>query len=366
MEYRSLGRTGVKVSPLCLGAMMFGAWGNPDHDESVAVIHAALDAGINFIDTADVYSAGESEEIVAKALAGSARRRRARHQVLRADGQRPQHGGRLASVDHPRVREQPAAAADRLHRPVPGAPSRSRPSTSTRRSARSTDLVHQGKVRYLGSSTFPGSAIVEAQWVAERRHRERFVCEQPPYSILVRGRRGRRAADVRALRHGRHPVEPARRRLVVGQVAQGRRRRSPATAPTASRRATTSTHPGNQAEAGGGRRARAAGRRRRHPAGAPGGRVGDPEPRGHLGDHRPPHDGAAHHASSAPPTSCSTDDVLDRIDEIVPPGHQLHLGRRRLLAADGRQSPGRAGGRDEGRRSHGVGGGARGTRPRDR
>src|SRR3979411_449274 len=70
MKYRALGRTGVKVSPLCLGAMMFGAWGNPDHDESVAVIHAALDAGINFIDTADVYSAGESEEIVAKALAG--------------------------------------------------------------------------------------------------------------------------------------------------------------------------------------------------------------------------------------------------------------------------------------------------------
>src|SRR4051794_11940653 len=70
MRYRALGRTGVKVSPLCLGAMMFGAWGNPDHDESIAVIHAALDAGINFIDTADVYSAGESEEIVAKALAG--------------------------------------------------------------------------------------------------------------------------------------------------------------------------------------------------------------------------------------------------------------------------------------------------------
>src|ERR1700732_3707865 len=70
MEYRPLGRTGIKVSPLCLGAMMFGAWGNPDHDESVAIIHAALDSGINFIDTADVYSMGESEEIVGKALAG--------------------------------------------------------------------------------------------------------------------------------------------------------------------------------------------------------------------------------------------------------------------------------------------------------
>jgi aryl-alcohol dehydrogenase-like predicted oxidoreductase len=66
MKYRSLGRTGLKVSPLCLGAMMFGAWGNPDHDDSISIIHAALDAGINFIDTADVYSAGESEVIVGK------------------------------------------------------------------------------------------------------------------------------------------------------------------------------------------------------------------------------------------------------------------------------------------------------------
>src|SRR3954463_9364295 len=70
MEYRTLGRTGVKVSPLCLGAMMFGAWGNADHDDAVAVIHAALDAGVNFVDTADIYSGGESEEIVGKALRG--------------------------------------------------------------------------------------------------------------------------------------------------------------------------------------------------------------------------------------------------------------------------------------------------------
>ena len=136
MKYRTLGRTGVKVSPLCLGAMMFGAWGNPDHDESVAVIHAALDAGINFIDTADVYSAGESEEIVAKALAGSARRRRARHQGARPHGRRPEHAGRLAPLDHPGVREQPA----RAWRPTTSTCTRSTaPSptpTSTRRSAR--------------------------------------------------------------------------------------------------------------------------------------------------------------------------------------------------------------------------------------
>src|SRR5437764_8076746 len=73
MELRTLGNTGVKVSPLCLGAMMFGAWGNPDHDESIRIIHRALDAGLNFIDTADVYSRGESEEIVGEALAGGKR-----------------------------------------------------------------------------------------------------------------------------------------------------------------------------------------------------------------------------------------------------------------------------------------------------
>ena len=109
-----------------------------------------------------------------------------------------------------------------------------------------TDLVHQGKVRYLGSSTFPASAIVEAQWVAERRNRERFVCEQPPYSILVRGIEADVLPDVRALRHGGHPVEPARRRLAVGQVAQGRRRPHEPPRATGSRRATTSTIPENQ------------------------------------------------------------------------------------------------------------------------
>ena len=84
MEYRSLGRTGMQVSPLCLGAMMFGAWGEPDHDESIRIIHRALDAGINFIDTADVYSQGESEVIVGKALAGA--RCDPRDEVPRSDG----------------------------------------------------------------------------------------------------------------------------------------------------------------------------------------------------------------------------------------------------------------------------------------
>ena len=126
MRYRSLGTTGVKVSPLCLGAMMFGAMGNPDHDDCVRIIHRALDAGINFIDTADVYSAGESEEIVGKALKGR------RDNVVLATklhapmGKRSEREGQLAPVDRPRGREQPAPARHRPHRPLPGAPARAR------------------------------------------------------------------------------------------------------------------------------------------------------------------------------------------------------------------------------------------------
>jgi aryl-alcohol dehydrogenase-like predicted oxidoreductase len=186
MEYRALGRTGLQVTPLCLGAMMFGAWGNPDHDESVAIIHAALDAGINFIDTADVYSAGESEEIVGKALAGR------RDEVILATkvhgsmGSDPNMFGNsrrwIIQECENSLRRLKTDYIDlyQIHRPEPDT------DIDDTLSALS-DLVHQGKIRYLGSSTFPASAIVEAQWVAERRGRERFVCEQPPYSMLVRG-----------------------------------------------------------------------------------------------------------------------------------------------------------------------------------
>jgi aryl-alcohol dehydrogenase-like predicted oxidoreductase len=185
MEYRTLGRTGVQVSPLCLGAMMFGEWGNPDHEESVAIIHAALEAGINFIDTADVYSAGESEEVVGKALAGR------RDQVVLATkvhGQmgsdRNQRGNSRRWIIHECENSLRRLQTDhidlyQIHRPDPGC------DIDDTLGALS-DLVHQGKVRYIGSSTFLASGIVEAQWVAERRGRERFVCEQPPYSMLVR------------------------------------------------------------------------------------------------------------------------------------------------------------------------------------
>jgi aryl-alcohol dehydrogenase-like predicted oxidoreductase len=187
MEYRPLGATGVQVSPLCLGAMMFGAWGNPDHDESIRIIHRALDAGINFIDTADVYSRGESEEIVGKALAGGRR-----DDVVLATkfhgsmGDDPNERGNsrrwiMREVDES-LRRLGTDWIDlyQVHRFDEG-------TDLDETLGALTDLVRAGKIRYLGSSTFPAHLIVEAQWVAERRGRERFVCEQPPYSMLVRG-----------------------------------------------------------------------------------------------------------------------------------------------------------------------------------
>jgi aryl-alcohol dehydrogenase-like predicted oxidoreductase len=190
MELRPLGPTGVKVSPLCLGAMMFGAWGETDHDKSIAIIHRALDAGINFIDTADVYSRGESEEIVGKALSGGRR-----DNVILATkvhgtmGEDPNEFGNsrrwiVREVENS-LRRLGTDWIDlyQIHRPELD-------TDIDETLGALSDLVHQGKIRYIGSSTFPASQIVEAQWTAERRGRERFVCEQPPYSALVRGVEG--------------------------------------------------------------------------------------------------------------------------------------------------------------------------------
>jgi aryl-alcohol dehydrogenase-like predicted oxidoreductase len=166
--------------------MMFGAWGNPDHDDSVRIIHSAIDSGVNFIDTADGYSGGESEQIVAKALAGR------RDSVVLATkvhfpmDDDPNHRGNsrrwIIEECENSLRRLGTDYIDlyQIHRPDPA-------TDIDETLGALTGLVRQGKVRYLGSSTFPASAIVEAQWTAERRGRERFVCEQPPYSMLVRG-----------------------------------------------------------------------------------------------------------------------------------------------------------------------------------
>jgi aryl-alcohol dehydrogenase-like predicted oxidoreductase len=187
MTHRTLGSTGVQVTPLCLGAMMFGAWGNPDHDESVRIVHRALDAGINFIDTADVYSRGESEEIVGRALAGGRR-----------------DGVVLATKFHGPMGDDPNERGNSrrwIFREVEASLRRLRTdwidlyqvhrwdewTDHEETLGALTDLVRQGKVRYLGSSTYPAAQIVRAQWVSRDRGLERYVCEQPPYSLLVRG-----------------------------------------------------------------------------------------------------------------------------------------------------------------------------------
>ena len=186
MEYRALGRTGVQVSPLCLGAMMFGAWGNTDHDESIRIIHRALDAGINFVDTADVYARGESEEIVGKALAGRRDRVVLATKVHGRMGDDPNQQGNsrrwIVQEVESSLRRLRTDWIDlyQIHRPEPD-------TDIDETLGALTDLQRAGKIRAFGSSTFPAHEIVEARWVAERRGRERFVCEQPPYSILVRG-----------------------------------------------------------------------------------------------------------------------------------------------------------------------------------
>ncbi len=186
MDYRLLGRTGLRVSPLALGTMMFGPWGNEDVDDSIRIIHRALDAGITFVDTADVYSAGGSEEIVGKALEGR------RDDVVLATkffmpmGERPNESGGsrrwiIREVENS-LRRLRTDYIDlyQVHRP-------SAETDVQETLGALTDLVRQGKVRYIGSSSYSGSQIVEAQWVSRERHLERFVSEQPPYSMIVRG-----------------------------------------------------------------------------------------------------------------------------------------------------------------------------------
>jgi aryl-alcohol dehydrogenase-like predicted oxidoreductase len=186
MRYRVLGGTGIQVSVHCLGTMMFGAVGNPDHDDCARIIHAALDQGINFVDTADMYSAGESETIVGKALEGR------RDDVVLATkvhfpmGEGPNRGGNsrrwiLKEVEDS-LRRLRTDWIDlyQIHRPDPTTDIEETLSVLS-------DLVRQGKIRAFGCSTFPAEEIVESHHVAERRGLLRFRTEQPPYSLLARG-----------------------------------------------------------------------------------------------------------------------------------------------------------------------------------
>jgi aryl-alcohol dehydrogenase-like predicted oxidoreductase len=197
MDYRNLGRAGVRVSPLCLGTMMFGAWGNRDRGDCVRIIHRALDAGVNFVDTANIYSAGESEEIVGEALAGRRDGVVLATKVWGPMGEGPNQRG----LSRKAIQQEVEASLRRLrtdvidlyqiHRPDPATPWEETLSTLT-------DLVRQGKVRYLGCSTnhYSGEGvwekslaaweIVETLGLADRRGWEPFVAVQPPYSLLRR------------------------------------------------------------------------------------------------------------------------------------------------------------------------------------
>jgi len=185
MQYRTLGRTGIKVSPYALGALALGtSIGNPDHDDSVRIIHKALDAGINFIDTSDVY--GESEVVVGKALKGRRDSVVLATKFSRPMGDDPNHQGAsrrwiMTAVENS-LRRLRTDYIDlyQVHRPDPGTDIEETLSALS-------DLIHSGKVRAVGASAMPASDIIEAQWVAERRGLERFRTDQPPYSILSRG-----------------------------------------------------------------------------------------------------------------------------------------------------------------------------------
>jgi len=186
MEYRPLGRTGITVSQLCLGAMMFGAFGNSDHEDAARVIHRALDAGINFIDTADGYSAGESEEILGKALTGGRR-----DDVVLAvkfgvsfGGDPNRRGGSRRWITQAVEGSLRRLRTDWIDLYQLGAPD---PYTDIDETLGAlTDLVRAGKIRSFGASKVPASQIVEAQWTADRRGHGRFRTEQPPYSMLTR------------------------------------------------------------------------------------------------------------------------------------------------------------------------------------
>ncbi|CAM00594.1 aldo/keto reductase [Saccharopolyspora erythraea] len=186
MQRRTLGRTGISVSKYALGTMMLGQWGNADHDDAVRLVHTALDAGVNLVDTADMYSHGESERIVGKALRGR------RDDVVLATkgffpmGEDPNRGGGsrrwITRAVEDSLRRLGTDRIDlyQIHRPDPATDIDETLSVLS-------DLVRAGKIMAIGSSDFPAEQIVEARWVAQRRNHIAFHTEQPPYSVFVRG-----------------------------------------------------------------------------------------------------------------------------------------------------------------------------------
>lgn len=232
MQYRILGRTGIKVSPYALGALMFAtSVGNVDSEDSIRVIHKALDAGINVIDTADVY--GDSEEIVGRALRGRRDGVVLATKVSRPMGGDPNQRGAsrrwiMTAVDNS-LRRLQTDHVDlyQVHLPDPDTDIEETLSALT-------DLIRSGKVRAIGTSNMPASDIVEAQWAAERRGLQRLHTEQPPYSLLNRG--AEREVLPTVQRHGMGTLVwgPLGQGLLTGRIRKGQK--------TDVRRASLFTH----------------------------------------------------------------------------------------------------------------------------
>jgi len=330
VRYRTLGRTGIKVTPFALGAMMFGAGGNPDHEDSIRIIHKALDAGINFVDTADRYSAGESEEIVGEALKGR------RDDVVLATkvngpmGDDPNQRGNsrrwiMTEVENS-LRRLQTDYIDlyQIHRPDPDTDIEETLSALS-------DLIRGGKVRAIGSSTMPASDIVEAQWVAERRGLARFRTEQPPYSILNRGIEAEVLPVAQRYGMGTLVWSPLAKGMLTGRIRKGQQ--------TDLRRAAIFTSFGDEARLDAVERiipvAEQAGLRMTHLAMAfviahPGvtSAIIGPRTMEQLDD------------LLAGIDVTLTDDILDAIDEIVPPGTDVGAPDQSAYLPPALQRPG--------------------------
>jgi aryl-alcohol dehydrogenase-like predicted oxidoreductase len=317
MERRTLGSTGISVSAYALGTMMFGSFGNPDHDESVRIIRRAIDGGINFLDTANVYSGGESEEIVGKAIAAD------RDDIVLATkfamptGADPNDAGGsrrhiMRSVEES-LRRLGTDYVDlyQMHRPDYG-------TELDETLAALSDLVRQGKVRAIGHSTYPAERIVEAQWVAAERGHRRFATEQPRYSIV--NRTVERAVLPTAQRYGLGV-------LTYGPLNSGWL--SGRADPTSGHRAGSAPQVFDQADPGNRAKLEAVGALRTvaDEAGLTLATLATAFPIAHpavtsviIGPRTMPH----LESTLAGADARLTEDVLDRIDEIVPPGTDLN------------------------------------------
>lgn len=220
MEYRTLGRTGMQVSPLCLGTMMFGAWGASGPDACARIVRRAMDAGINFIDTADMYAYGESEELLGRALVGH------RDEVILATkfgnpmSPAPNHAGgsrrwiRRSVEDSLRRLQTDWIDLYQVHRP-------DHLTDIDETLGALSDLVREGKIRAFGTSTFPAELLVETAWTARSRNREMISTEQPPYSILARGIEGDVLPTCQRLELGVMVWAPLNRGWLSGKYVRG-------------------------------------------------------------------------------------------------------------------------------------------------